>query len=430
MSPPRPSSGFTSEAYIAPSPTSPITFASIRYGPIRPDEIVLDTAAFSVCATDVKVASGAFAYCKPPLILGHECAGTVVEVGVDVADLRVGDKVVLSYASCGGCEMCVAGENAYCYELVRLNFEGRVVGTVVDGDCARGAADGGGDGNGGGGLSEGEGNCAVGEQKLAGIKGLFFGQSCMGRRIVARACSAVKLSPETSEQQMCLYAALGCGIQTGVGAILNVAKPDSSSAVCIFGAGSVGLAACLAARLSLPAKLVLVDKSPEKLAMLPACVKAAATDLVDSSGFATGREGEERLVKRLKDLTAGGRGFDYVLDCVGRGDLVKIGHLALRAKGTIITVGGSPDMALQVTSSQHLVRGITYRGTHQGDSVPRVSIPFMIDLWKQGKFPFDELLTFYSFDELDIALRDLRAGCVIKPVVLSNRKSPAISDSV
>ncbi|GAB1318125.1 hypothetical protein MFIFM68171_08335 [Madurella fahalii] len=405
MSPPLASSGFTSQAYIAPSATSAITLASIRYGPILPDEIVLDTAAFSVCATDVKVASGAFAHCKPPLILGHECAGTVVAVGANVAGLHVGDKVVLSYASCGGCEMCTAGENAYCYELGRLNFEGRVVGAVVDEDCGGG---GGGAGGGGGGDK--------------GIKGLFFGQSSMGRRIVARASSAVKLSSETSDREMCLYASLGCGIQTGAGAIFNVAKPRPGSALCIFGAGSVGLAACLAAKLSMPAKLVLVDKSPEKLAVLPACVKAAATDLVDSSDFAAGRESEEHFVERLKGLTTGGRGFDYALDCVGRGDLVKVGHLALKAKGTIITVGGSPDVALQVTSSQHLVRGITYRGTHQGDSVPRVSIPLMIDLWKQGKFPFDELLTFYSFDELHKALRDLRAGCVIKPVLLSNKR--------
>jgi aryl-alcohol dehydrogenase len=309
--------------------------------PIAADEILLDTAAFSVCATDVKAASGAFAYCAPPLILGHECAGTVVEVGSSVVGLAVGDKVVLSYASCGTCQMCDGNGDAYCVELRRLNFDGRVVGAV-----------------------KGEG----GEVK---VKGLFFGQSSMGRRIVARAMSAVKLPPETSSREMCLFAALGCGIQTGAGAIFNVARPGPGSSVCIFGAGSVGLAACLAAKLSGPARLVLVDKSAKKLSMLPACVREAATDLVDSSAFAAGRESEEQLIERLKKLTPGEHGFDYVLDCVGRGDLVKVGHLALKARGTLITVGGSLDI-MQVTLSQHLVKGVTYRGTHQGDSVPRV----------------------------------------------------------
>ena len=136
---------------------------------------------------------------------------------------------------------------------------------------------------------------------------------------------------------------------------MNVARPGPNSSICIFGAGSVGLAAALAARLTCPRRLVVVDNSSVKLGMLPGCVKSAVTDLVDSSGLG----GEEELVERLRGLTEGGVGFDYVLDCVGRGALVKAGHLALRARGTLITVGGSPDMALQVTLSQHLMRGIT-----------------------------------------------------------------------
>ncbi|KAK4185627.1 hypothetical protein QBC35DRAFT_503199 [Podospora australis] len=248
------------------------------------------------------------------------------------------------------------------------------------------------------------------------IKGHFFGQSSMGRRIVARANCAVKMPNDTTDEELRLFAALGCGIQTGVGAILNVAKPKTGSSICIFGAGSVGLAACFAAALTFPSKLVVVDNSPVKLGMLPESVKTVVSDLVDSS---TAIRGEEELVATLKALSPGGHGFDFVFDCVGRGDLVKAGHLVLRSRGTVISVAGSTDMALQVTLSQHLGRGITYRGTHQGDSVPSVSIPLMIDLWRQGNFPFDHLVRFYEFDELHEAWQDLKAGKVIKPVLVN-----------
>ncbi len=251
---------------------------------------------------------------------------------------------MLSYASCRDCAECISGGNAYCERLGGLNFSGR----RDDGTTSARL-------QGGDGKEEME------------IKGHFFGQSSMGRVIVANAACAVKVPDDTTEEELRLFASLGCGFQTGVGAILNVARPRPGSSVCIFGAGSVGLAAALAASLSSPARLVVVDNSKEKLGMLPKCVRDIVTDLVDWGGLS----GDE-LVERLKGLTLRGMGFDYVLDCVGRGELVKIGHLALKARGLVITVGGSTDTALQVTLSQHLTRGITYRGTHQGDSVPAV----------------------------------------------------------
>ncbi|KAK0725107.1 chaperonin 10-like protein [Lasiosphaeris hirsuta] len=384
------SHGFQSEAYTVHTANGPITLSAVTYGPIAPDELILETAAVSVCATDLKAAAGKF-YSGPPMILGHECAGTVLEVGTAArARFAPGDKVVLSYASCRSeCPECVVGANAYCRELIGLNFSG----------CRT------------------DGSTAAVDAQGEGLRGHFFGQSSMGRRIVARADCAVKVVSETTAEEMRLFASLGCGFQTGTGAVFNVAKPPPNSSICIFGAGSVGLAACLAAKLTAPARLVVVDNSTAKLAMLPECIREAVTHVVDSSDLTD----EGQLVERLKELTPGGLGFDYALDCVGRGDLVKAGHLALRARGTVISVGGSPDVALQVTLSQHLVRGITHRGTHQGDSVPSVSIPLMIDLWRQGKFPFDKLLTLYEFGELHRAIQDVKDGNVVKPVLVNLR---------
>ncbi|KAK3936694.1 geraniol dehydrogenase [Diplogelasinospora grovesii] len=379
---------FTSEAYVVHTAGAPITLEPIDYGALAPDEIVVSTSAVSVCASDLKAAAGNFYAYKPPVILGHESAGTVEQVGPNVHNLSPGDKVVLSYSSCHSCNNCLSGANPYCTSIAALNLTGE----REDGSWAA--------------RSPTTGNP---------VRGHFFGQSSMGRRIVARANCAVRLPRDTPETELRMFAALGCGIQTGAGAIFNVANPKPNSSILIFGAGSVGLAAVLAAHLASPAALVIVDNSPQKLVSLPECITTALTGSVDSSTLS-----EEHLVERLKALTPGNLGFDYVLDCVGRGELVRIGHRSLKPRGMVITVGGSADVALQVTMGEHLTKGATYRGTHQGDSVPSISIPLLIDLWRRGRFPFDQFLTEYEFDQLDKALADLKEGKAVKPVLVNN----------
>ena len=142
----------------------------------------------------------------------------------------------------------------------------------------------------------------------------------------------------------------------------NVLKPPARSYIAVFGAGAVGLSACFAATLTSPTMLVLVDNADEKLSLIPTGV---ATHTINSALLA---EGE--LTSKLRKLT-NGRGFDYVIDAVGSGNLLKEGHGALARQGTLLTLGGSQQTPA-FTLQQHLLKGITYRGTHQGDSVPRI----------------------------------------------------------
>lgn len=142
----------------------------------------------------------------------------------------------------------------------------------------------------------------------------------------------------------------------------NVLKPPAQSSIAIFGGGAVGLSACFAASLTSPAHLVLIDNSDEKLRIIPSGV---ATQTINSASL-----GEGGVASKLKDLT-GGHGFDYVIDAVGNGSLLREGHLALAKCGTLLTLGGNPNPP-QFPIEQHLVKGITYRGTHQGDSVPKI----------------------------------------------------------
>lgn len=171
----------------------------------------------------------------------------------------------------------------------------------------------------------------------------------------------------------------------------------------------------MAAQLTKPATLMLVDNSAVKLASLPASLLGPQTHLYNSAG-----KTNEQVVRELRDWAANnGQSLDYALDCVGNEDILKVGHAALDKLGTLVTVGsGSQTNVAGLSLSQHLVKGITYRGTHQGDSVPRIMIPKLLDMWKEGRFPFDQLLTSFAFDDIDKALAEMKKGSVIKPLLV------------
>jgi len=375
---------FRSEAWVVHEPGGPITLSNVEYSDPGPGELVIENAAFSVCASDLKAAKGEF-YLKPPMILGHEASGIVKQVGPDVTSFKPGDRVVLAYTSCKACHFCNTGQNAYCDSLLALNFSGR----RKDGSLVATTAD--------------------GEEKQRGLSGFFFGQSSMSRLILASENSAVKVDARTDEE-LRLFAALGCGVQTGAGAVLNVLKPPPGSTIAIFGAGSVGVSAAYAASLTSPSQVILIDNSEAKLKMLPA---GAATSTICSASL---KDGE--VAQKLLDLTDG-KGVNFVVECAGFGKLITEGHAALAKRGTVLTVGGAGDNA-EISVSKQLIKGATYKGTHQGDSVTSVFIPHLIDLWRRGKFPFDNLITHYSFKDLHQALADLKEGKIFKPVLVNS----------
>jgi len=370
----------TSQSYVVRSPGGPITLETIHYDRIGDHEIVVRTLGVSVCASDLKAAEGKF-FMSPPMILGHEAAGIVEEVGAKVTAFKRGDKVVLHYSSCRSCDVCATGGNPYCERMEQLNF---------------------------GGLREDDGSSQVattadGQQ----LSSFFFGQSSLGRLALARDTSAVKV--DATDGELKLFASLSCGIQTGAGAVLNVCSPSPGAAFAIFGAGTVGLAAALAARLCSASHVIVVDISQKKLDLIP---PELATHSICSLGLERGL-----VAAQIKGIT-GTRGVDYALDCAGNGELVAEGCIALKQRGMVVSVGGGPTQApLNVT--EMLVKGLTYRGTHQGDSVSQTFIPHLIKLWRSGQFPFDKLLSHYKLEDLPQALDDLKSGRILKPVLVT-----------
>lgn len=140
----------------------------------------------------------------------------------------------------------------------------------------------------------------------------------------------------------------------------------------------------------------------------------AGVKVLNSSGM-----GHDAVVQKLKDLSGDGKGLNYALDCVGNGKVLSTSVDAMCKRGTVMTIGSTSTTEAVFRTEKFLVWGLTYRGMHQGDSVPRVMIPEMIRQWRQGRFPFDQLLARFNFDELSKSLDDVHAGRVIKPLLVA-----------
>lgn len=210
------------------------------------------------------------------------------------------------------------------------------------------------------------------------------------------------------------YSKVGGLLTTTSMSCRNVIKPPPGSNIAIFGGGAVGLSALLAAQLTDPACIVLVDNSQRKLDIIPPSLLGPKTRLYHST-----RKANADVATALRSLTPGEQGLDYVLDCVGNTEVLKTGHAALDKLGMLVTVGsGSATNIAGFSLAQHLVKGIQYRGTHQGDSVAREMIPKLLRMSKDGQFPFQELLTEFGFEDMDRALAEMKDGSVIKPLLV------------
>lgn len=192
----------------------------------------------------------------------------------------------------------------------------------------------------------------------------------------------------------------------------NVTKPAEESYIAIFGGGAVGLSAVLGAKLTKPACIILIDNSEAKLRMIPKEI-IEGVHVLNSSNLSP-----DDIAAELKKLTPNGRGMDVVVDGVGNETVANIAYASLDKLGTVVIVGGSSTAKPHYAIERSLVNGLTIRGTHAGDSVPRVMIPKLIQLWRDNKFPFDKLLTSFKFEELQKALDETHAGRVIKPLLV------------
>ncbi len=336
------------------------------------DEIRVRIVAAGVCHTDVVARDLGIA--PFPIVLGHEGSGVVDAVGASVSDLQVGDHVVLSFAHCGNCGHCLTGHPTVCDTFNELNF--------------------------GGAMDDGSHRLAQDGEALA----TFFGQSSFATYAIAKSRNAVKVDPEVD---LALLGPLGCGIQTGAGTVLNRLKPEFGSSIVIYGAGAVGLSAVMAAKIIGCQHIIAVDVHDSRLELAKAL---GATHVLSGK--------DVDVVTEIKKITDGGS--HYAIETTGVPLVVKQSLNALRPLGTVAIVGITPEMSIDVHNDL-MAEGKSMIGVIEGDSIPRVFIPQLIAYYKAGQFPFDKLVKFYDFEDINQAFADSASGVTIKPVLRIDR---------
>jgi aryl-alcohol dehydrogenase len=197
---------------------------------------------------------------------------------------------------------------------------------------------------------------------------------------------------------------LGCGMQTGAGAVLNALRVPAGASIAIFAAGGVGLAAIMAARYAGASTIIAVDVNDERLAL---AAELGATHLVN------GRSADVR--SKVMDIARSG--VDFVLELTGQPQMLKLAVDVLALRGIAALVAGAPAGAEAPVDMNQLLNGRVVRGIIQGDAIPQVFIPNLIEMYRAGRFPFDRLVRFYEFDDINTAFADAKTGRTIKPVL-------------
>ncbi|MHC3467250.1 NAD(P)-dependent alcohol dehydrogenase [Streptomyces sp. 7R007] len=363
----------TTRAAVVETGGAPFTLADVELDEPGPHEAVVRMVATGLCHTDLSVAGGGLPFPLPG-VLGHEGAGVVEAVGSAVTGVAPGDHVVLSFTSCGECHNCHGGHPAYCATWLPLNLIG-------------------------GRRADGSGTISRDGEPLGGH---FFGQSSFAERALADERSLVRVDADVPLQSI---APLGCGVQTGVGAVWNVLRPSTGATVVVLGAGAVGLSAVMAAALTPATRIVAVDRVTERLSLAR---ELGATHTVST--------GESDLGEALARIT-GGQGADGVVETTGSVAVLRQGVDALAARGTLVVVGAPPfgsEVALDVNG---LLGGKRIVGLTLGDAETQSFIPSLVRLVKDGRLPLHRLISTYPFADIDQAVRDMSAGKAIKPVL-------------
>jgi aryl-alcohol dehydrogenase len=347
----------------------PLKIESLEMEGPRDDEVLVRIVASGICRTDIDFCDG---WDDPdhPMVLGHEGAGVVERLGKSVKSVKRGDHVVLSYQSCGKCRQCRSGNPAHCKRFYEANFAFQ----RLDGSNAL---------------------------HRNGVRGHFFGQSSFATYSLATERNLVNVSKDLRLE---VLAPLGCGMQTGAGTVMNSLKVPEAASIAIFGTGAVGMAAVMAARIAGAAPIVGVDIKPRRLQL---ALELGATHVIDNR--------RQDVASLIAGIT--GRGVDYVVETTGNPKMLQLAVDVLNSPGVAALLTGE--------SGMDLPRGRRTLGIIQGDAVPHHFIPKLIELYQARKFPFDRLVKFYGFSQINRAIADAKRGDTIKPVLQISEVQPS-----
>ena len=330
---------------------------------LRPTEVRVRIVNAGLCHSDVSVIDGTIPF-PTPVVLGHEGAGIVEQVGDAVGKVAVGDHVVLTtIANCGRCDACDRGRPTHCRDTM-----GRLPRPFTVG----------------------------GEKAFQ-----FAATGVFTEAVVVAETQAIVIDRTVPLEVACL---IGCGIVTGVGAVLNRAKVQPGQTVVVVGAGGIGQAAIQGARIAAASRIVAIDANPAKREV---ALQFGATDFVDASAV---READGDLVAAVKDLGLP-NGVDHVVECVGRPELIRSG-IAMLDWGGAITLLGVPKLGSEASFVVNdLYNDRSILGCRYGSTRPHHDIPLLVRFYQDGRLLLDEMVSdIYPLDRITDALDDLHNG--------------------
>jgi S-(hydroxymethyl)glutathione dehydrogenase/alcohol dehydrogenase len=361
------------KAAICREINQPVVVEEIEVESPHRNEVMIRLAACGVCHSDYSVTTGTIPF-PPPVVLGHEGAGIVVEVGEGVTGLAVGDAVVSSFVSmCGKCRYCQTGRPQLCDQAAKAAY------TLPDG--------------------------TVRTKDLQGKPlNIFSGCGVMAEYATLHTDNVVKIDQDIPLDRAAL---VSCGVMTGVGAVVNTARVEAGSIAVVFGCGGVGLNAIQGCAIAGAAMIVAVDTADAKLEMAK---QFGATHVLNAKT-------EENVVKALRKLTGGA---DYAFECVGYGEIAAQAYGCLRKGGTAVVVGvASQKDNTTVRTASLTFEEKTLTGSYFGSARPREDFPRLLALYRAKRLKLDELITrTYRIDEAPQAFADLASGKNARGVIV------------
>lgn len=361
-------------AAVVRAPYAPFAIETLELSEPRADELLVEVKATGMCATDLHGRDGYFPSMPFPAVFGHEGVGVVRAIGPAITEFKPGDHVLMAYPWCGDCPNCRSLRQSYCLSAGKL----KMGGTRADGSTLH-------------------------SQDGKPVYGAFFQQSSFGNFTIANERFAVKVRKDVPFELLC---PLACGGQTGAGAVLNVMKPRPGDSFAVFGVGSVGLSAMMAAKIAGCDPIIAVDVHAHRLALAR---ELGATHIIDHTN-------RNEVVAEIRRVT--GPGVRYSLETSALPQVLREAVDVLVQAGTCVLLGSARVGTEAAFEMSFLQDGRSVRGVVQGDSVPKEFIPVLADQIAAGRFPTERLITRYHLSDINLAAADSTGGRTIKPVLM------------
>ena len=357
--------------------SKPLSIEEIIISPPLENEVLVQVKGAGLCHSDLSVINGSRVM-PLPLVIGHEGAGEVVEVGSAVKDIKIGDHVSFQFSpSCGRCRRCLEGRPQVCELAAATKGKGQLM-------------------SGGSRLSDLDGN----------VLNHHTGVSCMSQYSVVDRGSVVVIDKSVNIQDAALF---GCAVMTGVGAVINTARIRPGDSVAIIGLGGVGLNGIIGAKLGGAETVIGVDIDPSKFIRAK---ELGATHCFDSRNNDT--------IEEIRELTKGG--VDFAIDLAGVIPAMNTAYELIRYGGAVVTAGLSPiNTQFSFNHSDLVAQEKSILGSYMGSCVPVRDIPRFLNLFQQGRLPVDKLIDGkITFDDLNEGFDKLSNGEVVRQILMPN----------